>query len=623
MSRMLLGAALSAAIALLPATAHAAAPLGSTACPAYGGDRICTATVPSFDGSPLDADLTLPSGPAKGGRHPLMVMLHGFGNDKHEWESTDDRGDDGDKYHWNTHWFARHGYYVLTYTARGFDTQAPSAAYEPATPSGSSKSEPSGTIQLKTRTAEIRDTQFLAALVARAFPSVDADHVVVTGNSYGGGESWLQATEPRWTFPHSLDRRLPVLHLRVAVPKYGWTDLGYGLAPGGHGQSPYDVSTGRPDSATGQGNPVGAVKSTYVGGFFAIGSSQGVFETGTRSPLVAGDEGPIDIPAWASRLEGTGDPYDAAGTEDPVVAQARRGLTEFRSAYYQPDRWAAEKVERDEVAIFSIQGWTDDLFFPAESFRAYHQLKGIDPRWPVQVALGDVGHSRAQNKPETWHWLNDAANAFLDRHLDGGGAGDSGVASEATRCDDASADGQRVSASSPETLATGSWTQDFPAGVLAPGSGTGDPDGVATDPIVGPSAVPGGCRSSQAATFPGRYTARSAPLASARTVVGVGTVRLDYALAAPGTTTVFARLWDESPDGSAVLVDRGVYRIDPPAYDGQTGTLVLPFAGEHYRYDAGHRLRLDLMQVEEPAYRRPNAPNSVSFGAPRLTLPTR
>ena len=53
-------------------------------------------------------------------------MLHGFGNDKHEWESTNDEGDGADKYHWNNRWFAKHGYYVLSYTARGFTDDGPS-----------------------------------------------------------------------------------------------------------------------------------------------------------------------------------------------------------------------------------------------------------------------------------------------------------------------------------------------------------------------------------------------------------------------------------------------------------------------------------------------------------------
>ena len=69
-------------------------------------------------------------------------MLHGFGNDKHEWESTNDEGDGADKYQWNNHWFAKHGYYVLNYTARGFsDDGADQDANQPPTPADPSGSE--------------------------------------------------------------------------------------------------------------------------------------------------------------------------------------------------------------------------------------------------------------------------------------------------------------------------------------------------------------------------------------------------------------------------------------------------------------------------------------------------
>jgi hypothetical protein len=252
----------------------------------------------------------------------------------------------------------------------------------------------------------------------------------------------------------------------------------------------------------------------------------------------------------------------------------------------------------------------------------YHLLKAIDPRWPVAVAMADVGHSRARNPSGTWHRLNDRANAFLAGSLGGGGRGESGVTSERSVCSGDSGDVVGPVAA-PEALATGTWTLGLPAGTLAPGSGTGDPDGVATDPIVGPQAVPGDCRTSQAPSWPGRYTARSEPLGGARTYIGIGTVRLPYALASPTTTTVLARLWDEAPDGSAVLVDRGVYRVDPPAYDPVAGTLRLPLNGNHWRFEAGHRVRLDLSQVDEPSFRRPNVPNAVTFSEVQLRLPVR
>src|SRR4051794_28148118 len=106
----ILGAAVVAALALATPASADQAPF--TDCPTYGDQRICTAEVPSFDGTELDVDLTLPARDS-GGSRPLMVFLHGFGNNKREWESNTDEGDGADKFRWNSHWFSRHGFYVL------------------------------------------------------------------------------------------------------------------------------------------------------------------------------------------------------------------------------------------------------------------------------------------------------------------------------------------------------------------------------------------------------------------------------------------------------------------------------------------------------------------------------
>ena len=216
--------------------------------------------MPSFDGSKLDVDLTLPRNDSGSGRHPLIVMLHGFGNNKHEFESIDDRGDDRDKYHWNNHWFAEHGYYVLNYTARGFRDDGKYDAYQPDTPGTPFTSvdldspNSSGTLHVKSRDFEIKDTQYLAALTAKAFPKVDPTQIAVTGTSYGGGESWTQASQgPHWTWPQRFDPTLPALELQVAVPHWPWTDLSYALSPNGHGGGPsgkdiYESSQGQPNS---------------------------------------------------------------------------------------------------------------------------------------------------------------------------------------------------------------------------------------------------------------------------------------------------------------------------------------------------------------------------------------
>ena len=485
-----------------PAAAQAAK-FPAADCPRYGDLRICTAQVPSFDGTALDADLTLPAGNAPGGgAHPLIVLLHGFSGDKHDWESTNDAADGKDKWHWNSHWFAKRGYYVLSYTARGFRTDQPSQPHQPATPSGSSASLPSGTIQLKSRDAEIRDTQWLAALAAATFKDLDRERVVVSGNSYGGGESWLQSTQPDWTFPHSVDKSLPVLKLKVAVPKYGWTDLSYSLAPHGRGD-PYTAATEQAGE-----QPIGVVKLSYVNGFYALGTTDGIFEAGTRTAPTAAGEGTISVPAWRARLADSGDPYDAAGTEDPIVAQARRGLTEFRSSHYQ-------KLARRPARRGLLDPGLDRR--PVPGRRVDARVPRAQGARPALACLARVRRRRPPARAEQGGHVGVAqhqANAFVSANLDVAREGGSTVSSEQTTCDGGT--GARVSASGPRALATRAARFALPGGSLAPASGSGDPDGVATDPVAGSlgGTQPENCRKSDTPSWPGRYTALTAPLAA-------------------------------------------------------------------------------------------------------------
>ena len=602
------------------AATSAPSPLG-LACAPYSGQTICSGQVRSFDGTSLDVDVTLPEG---GGSHPLVVMLHGFGNSKHEWESVDDVADNGDKWHWNSHWFASHGFYVLTYTARGFHDRGPSQAWQPKTPSGDSAaaSDPGAVIRLKSKDSELKDTQWLAGLLAAASPDLDRGRVAVTGGSYGGGESWLQATQPTWAVPGDPGHPLT---LQVAVPKYGWTDLAYSLAPGGHGPDLFSASTGAPVSTDPRAQPLGVEKLSYLTGFYSLGLSEGRFEEGQPQP---GTEPPYSTSAWNADITGAGDPYELfPGTrvERPLVAQARLGLTEYRSAYYQADAWAAEQASGHEVAVFSIQGWTDDLFPAVESFRQFKALKALDPLWPVEVAVADVGHPRAQNKPATWHRLNDRAWGFLQSQINGSHRQRTGVSSEETTCAGGAAPAHQLTARTPEELASGALTFSFAgASALNSPAGAADPNGPATDPVVG-SQVPGvpgagACRTSPG-DAPAQYTVVTPPLGSDQVYVGIASVRVPYVLAGNTTAALAGRLWDVAPDGTTTLVTRGAYRIDA-AWDGLAGSAVLPFFGNEWVFAAGHRVRLDLT-LDDTATFRPTAAVSLAIDGPTLTLPVR
>jgi hypothetical protein len=262
----------------------------------------------------------------------------------------------------------------------------------------------------------------------------------------------------------------------------------------------------------------------------------------------------------------------------------------------------------------------------------FKYLKRLDPMWPVSVAVADVGHSRAQNKPETWHRLNNQANQFLAAQIGGSHQQTTTVTSEPTVCGNDSTSGnndgaaQSVSASTPEGLSAGVLRVAFTRGDTLVSTGRGsDPNGPATDPVfadfltaVTPIGRP--CR-----TSPGPspdYTAVSAPLANAATVIGIGYVSVPYALAG-STAQLDARVWDVAPSGNTLLMTRGTYRLDVPAYDSPAGTLRLPLFGNHWRVPIGHRIRLDLTQVDNPFLRPSNVASSITFLPPTLVLPTR
>jgi hypothetical protein len=211
----------------------------------------------------------------------------------------------------------------------------------------------------------------------------------------------------------------------------------------------------------------------------------------------------------------------------------------------------------------------------------------------------------------------------VSANLDRAREGSSIVSSEQTTCDGST--GSRVSAVGPRELATRAARFALPGGSLPSESGSGDPDGVATDPVVGSfgGTQPESCRQSVTPDWPGRYTAFTEPLAAPLETVGLGEVRIPYTLAPPVSAAVAARVWDVAPDGTTLLLTRGAARLDPPAYDEPEGELRLGLFGNHWRVPAGHRLRVDLAQVDELMWRRANPPATLSFSGAELVLPAR
>src|SRR5205823_750181 len=110
--------------------------------------------VPTFDGVPLDADVTLPE--AGTGPFPAIVMIHGWGGNKTDFEATTPEGDGNTTFDYNNIYYAQHGYAVLTYSARGWDRSCGSEESREGAP-GCAK----GWVHLADQRREARDTQYL------------------------------------------------------------------------------------------------------------------------------------------------------------------------------------------------------------------------------------------------------------------------------------------------------------------------------------------------------------------------------------------------------------------------------------------------------------------------------
>jgi len=541
--------------------------------------RVCAAKIPSFDGTELDATLTLPA-KRTSKRLPLVVFLHGFLNHKQELLSETregtgpDRGADAYKtVRWNNVWFASRGYAVLNYSARGHGDSG-------------------GEINLASRDVEVRDTQHLTGLLVdhgAALQRVDRNRIGVIGGSYGGGQTWLlMTTRPSpsmqfgtWRSPAG--RRLT---LAAAVPMYTWTDLLYALVPSGR-----HLSTGV-DPAT-AASPIGIAKLTLLNGFLAS----------------AGPRLPQQTYAWLARVN-AGEPYEGG---DPLVEEARRELTGPRSAFYQDDYFEALRQKQvRRVPVLAAQGWTDPLFPAIEVLRMYRRLKAASPGYPMQVYLGDMEHLTAAVKVPDLRHFHILGNRLLDRHLRGRGPKPAMDARAAITNCDPKRFGPVVKAKSFDGLASDRREFDLggPKQVTSRAAG----EGPMADPVILSTQRGRGCITTGPGETPGSAHYRI-PLTPPATLMGLPRVKVAYTATAPDFE-LNARLWDIAPDGAKTLIDRGAYRGGPQL----SGTAEYELFGSAWRLEPGHELELELIQDDSTFLRPHNVPSTITVGSVRLAL---
>jgi len=602
-----LAAVVSCLFAASEASAAEPAPFGH-ACTAQNGVRFCptaglAARVPSWDGVPLDVDVTLPE--TGSGPFPTIVMLHGFGGNKTNFESAtpegpapDATGGGSELFHYNNDFFAQQGYLVVNYTARGFGSSCGGGpAGDHAGPCAS------GYIRLADTRYEARDTQYLLGLLADE-GLVKPRGIGVTGISYGGGQSMELAflrNKVRLPSGRLVPWRSPKgrrMEIAAAYPRWPWSDLVSALVPNGRfledRVSPFEESV----------KPFGVPISSYLSGLYISGAVSGYYCGGA----------PASTPCTDAEANVTQDKayIDAGQPLSAAALAALTGIYRFHGGYAV--RFA--KGAPTPAPLLIQSGWTDELFPPEQALRAYRYLRSRDRRAPVALQLGDLGHSRGSNKPGLNHAFNDQAARFFAAHLLGAKKGRPApgwVTAFTTTCPLSTPDGGPFRAKSWAALHPGSFRFGSAPGQEFSSAG-GDP-AVAQgfDPIFGTSSA---CKTIPVEAEP-NTAVYSRRVGKGFTLLGLPTVTATVATSGQ-FGQIDARLWDLSPEGTQLLVTRGVYALS--SY--QTGKIAFQLHGNGYRFEPGHTVELQLLGRDAPYYQAGNMPFTVRTSHLKVSLPT-
>ncbi len=595
----------AALLALCAATAPAAsaAPLGLSTCGVVQGVYQCSGLASTWDGIPLDVTVTLPSAAATG--LPLVAELHGLGNSKYEYLDPGSTAYTDNAFAW-----ARDGYAVLTYTARGFWGSCGTPQSRAASPLACA----GGYIHLADVRYEARDTQeLIGRLVDEGI--ADKSKIGVTGDSYGGGQSFeLAALRDRIKLPGGqlVPWRSPMgtpLSLAAAAPVIPWTDLAYAIAPNGR------TRANAVSPAGAEATPIGVFKATFANAIFAaaqfaIGPGQPVGDPfvpgrpiGFLAPPGSGD---ADFASDVARAD-LGEPYT-----DPAARAAIERQQRNRSAYYVDSSHAPPP-------LFVGSGFTDDLFPVDEALRFVNRARRDHPGTPVSLLFGDFGHQRASNKAADRKRLLEAVHAWFDHYVRGGAPTPArDVTASLQTCPRTAPGGAVFTAPTFAALARGEirYHSSVSHTVLSTG---GDPRiGAAIDPAAGGGDA---CVVTSAAAEPGTATyLLPAATGAGLTLLGAPSVTATLAVTGPppASTQLAARLWDVKPGGAGqTLVARGLYRPS----GGVTDTFELHANGWHFA--AGHVAKLELLGADAPYGRPSNGAFTIDVRRLGLSLPVR
>lgn len=549
---------------------------------------------PESDGAPVTLDASLWT-TEPGVPRPAVVLAHGFGGTK-----ADSAG--------IAQQLARHGYTVLTYTARGFGASG-------------------GLIHLGNPTYEGRDAvKVVDAAAGRPEVATSGDDPVIgfAGASYGGAAALLAA---------GLDPRVDAV-----VSAFTWNSLTQALIP-------QHAVTGPPESLA-EVDPVddvGVFKQRWAGLFFLSGLS------GAQTPAPSGDGRSALCGRFAADI--CQEYLQSALTGDPSP-----GLVNLL------DRSAMSRVLPDITApTLIVQGEADTLFTLDQADANFRGLPATTPAAMTWVAGGhDGGIDLEALLPPLQGWF--------DRHLRDDADAPVPATFSAVVPVTALVGRDQGGEGEPTTMTA----DDYPGRTggavdLVPRALTGSAQEVVSPPGGVPTAMtslPGGGGSVAGAAaaaaayplavLPGQSAVfTSEVLSEPATLLGSGRVRLQVTSAAT-SATLFVGLWDLGPEVAAVSPSPGPGSGPPGSGGGGGGaeptgqpqTAVLPqsvVAPVHlvgltpdqptsvdvalpavaHQVPVGHRLQVVVSSTDQ-AYANPKAGTVYRIGLagePQLLLP--
>jgi predicted acyl esterase len=580
------GLLLGFALLALPGIARAEGeptPFGH-ACKAQNGVRFCpTETlaqrVPSWDGVPLDADVTLPA--IGNGPWPTIAMLHGWGTNKTEWENNG-----------VATYFAQLGYAVLTYSARGWARSCGTEESRKETPACDD-----GYTHMDDTRYEARDAQYLLGLLADE-GIANPKQIGVMGGSYGGGASIeLAYLKNRIRLPNGQFERWKSpdgkrMKISAAYPIAPFSDLVDALAPNGRfldtEVAPLEQSYEPPGVQLESVSDALNEEGPYLGAFYA--------PEGTNKEA--------DLYRWGV-LGAEGEPWTAEDEEE------FHQIYDYHQAYGMP-------LAGKPAPLLIESGWTDELFPVEQALRVYNQIHAMGGY--VSLMFGDVGHAVASNKANTAAaFSQEAVKFFASKLKHEGKAPKSGSVTAYTQtCPMSAPAGGPFTASEWSQLSTN--TLSFGTSEAQTFTSTGASPALAAgfDPIVQIETEGGNgndCKETKSEIEPNSatYTMTSPGF----TLLGLPTISAHVATAGD-YGQIDALLWDVLPSGQERLVTRGVYRLT----DNQTGAITFQLHGNGYEFAKGDTVKLELLGRDAPYYRASNYPFSVEVSDLSAVLPT-